>query len=297
MINNIKVLAFIALIGCQPAKQYSISDLEQDIISKFDSMEGDFALAFSDSQDNTLSLFINEKEEFHAASTMKVPVMIELFKRASESEFALEDSIVVKNEFKSIVDQSLYSLDSADDSERELYKILGQNKSVYDLNYDMIIWSSNLATNILIELADAAKVTQTMRSIGANDIQVLRGVEDQKAYDQGLSNSTTALDLLLVFEAIAKSKITSENDSQEMIRILKDQKFNEIIPALLPEDVQVAHKTGTITALHHDAGLVFLPDGRSYTLVLLSKNLDDFDEGTELMAEVSRMIYDFYVTL
>ena len=111
MRNVIKVIACLALVSCQPAKQYSITDLEQDIISKSDSVEGGFALAFRDVKDSSMSLFINEKEQFHAASTMKVPVMIELFKRASEGEFALEDSLVVKNEFKSIVDQSIYSLD------------------------------------------------------------------------------------------------------------------------------------------------------------------------------------------
>lgn len=279
--------------GCKQGEPDGLEGLKTRVIEKFESIEGDFAMAFLDLRDSTNQMHINAKESFHAASTMKVPVMIELFKRAGEGEFSLNDSIVVKNEFKSIVDQSLYSLDTIDDSEQELYKMLGEKRSIYDLNYDMIIWSSNLATNILIELADAEKVTATMRSLGAMDIQVLRGVEDQKAYDQGLSNSTTAYDLMLIFEAIDKNKTGPRVDSEEMIKILLDQKFNEIIPALLPEDVEVAHKTGTITALHHDAGIIYLPDGGKYVLVLLSKNLGDFDEGTALMGEVSRMIYDY----
>ncbi len=133
-----------------------------------------------------------------------------------------------------------------------------------------------------------------MRDLGAADIEVLRGVEDIKAFEQGLSNSTTAKDLMVIFQAIASDNAGSPEDCAEMIKILKDQKFNEIIPALLPEDVEVAHKTGVITSLHHDAGIVYLPDGNAYVLVLLSKKLGDFDEGTNLMAEVSRMVYDYF---
>ena len=77
-----------------------------------------------------------------------------------------------------------------------------------------------------------------------------------------------------------------------MIRILLDQKFNEIIPAQLPQDVKVAHKTGSITGVQHDSGIVFLPDRRTYVLVLLSKNLTDPEAAVKSMATVSKMIYD-----
>ncbi len=80
-----------------------------------------------------------------------------------------------------------------------------------------------------------------------------------------------------------------------MIDILLDQKFNEIIPAHLPKSVKVAHKTGVITAVHHDSGIVILPDGRKYVLVLLSRELGDFDSGTAKMADISKMIYDYVI--
>ena len=288
------LFVLILLIACQPKKEDGLDQLRQGVTGKFDSIEGEFALAYLNLKDTSDYLLINEGERFHAASTMKVPVMIELFKQSAQGLYSINDSVLIKNEFKSIVDESLYSLDTADDSEKELYAILGEKRSIYDLNYDMIIWSSNLATNLLIEFADAKKVTQSMRDLGAADIEVLRGVEDIKAFEQGLSNSTTAKDLMVIFQAIASDNAGSPEDCAEMIKILKDQKFNEIIPALLPEDVEVAHKTGVITSLHHDAGIVYLPDGNAYVLVLLSKNLGDFDEGTNLMAEVSRMVYDYF---
>ena len=158
----------------------------------------------------------------------------------------------------------------------------------------MITYSSNLATNIVIDLVDAKKVTQTMRELGAPHIEVLRGVEDIKAYRQGLSNTTTAYDLMMIFEKLGRGEVVSETASQEMIDILLDQHFNDAIPALLPEDVKVAHKTGWITRVRHDSGLVILPDGRQYALVLLSKDCESDELTTEIMANVSKMIYDFY---
>lgn len=273
-----------------------IQNLRQRIIHEFSSQKGTFALAFKDVKTGK-QLLINDKEVFHAASTMKTPVMIEVFRQAHAKKFSLEDSIIIKNEFKSIVDSSLYSLDSTDDSERELYKHLGARRSIYQLVYDMIISSSNLATNIVIEKVGAVNVTKTMRSYGADNINVLRGVEDQKAYDKGLNNTTTTYDLMLIFERLAKGKAVNKKASQAMINILFDQKFNTIIPAQLPKDVKVAHKTGYITGIHHDSGIVFLVDGRKYVLVMLSKNIEEEDKAIKAMANVSGMIYEYMVAL
>jgi beta-lactamase class A len=272
-----------------------IQNLRQRIIHEFSSQKGTFALAFKDVKTGK-QLLINEKEVFHAASTMKTPVMIEVFQLAHAKKISLTDSIIIKNEFKSIVDSSLYSLDSTDDSERELYKHLGAKRSVYQLVYDMIISSSNLATNIVIEKVGAVNVTKTMRGYGANDIRVLRGVEDQKAYDKGLNNTITAYDLMLIFEKLAKGKAVDKKASRAMINILFDQKFNTIIPAQLPKDVKVAHKTGDITGVHHDSGIVFLPDGRKYVLVMLSKNIEEEDKAIKAMANASEMIYQYMMS-
>ena len=222
---------------------------------------------------------------------MKTPVMIEVFKQAKAGKFKLTDSILVKNEFKSIVDGSLYQLDISDDSGDGMYKKIGQKMTIYELTYQMIIVSSNLATNILIDLVDAKNANASMRKLGANDIQVLRGVEDQKAFDKGLSNSVTAYDLMLIFEKIAQNKVINKKSCDEMRKILFDQKFNEIIPANLPKYVKVAHKTGSITGVQHDSGIVYLPDGQKYVLVLLSKKLKNTDAGVKVLAEVSEMIY------
>jgi beta-lactamase class A len=287
-LSLVLVASFALLFSCQ-SKKDKLEGAIETILSR---QEGNFAVAFRDLATGE-ELLVNEHESFHAASTMKTPVMIEVYKQAAEGKFLLTDSIVIKNEFKSIVDGSPYGLTKADDSEPEIYKKLGQKSSIMDLMYGMITASSNLATNILIELVDAKKVTQTMRDFGAKDIQILRGVEDQKAYDNGLSNSVTAYDLMLIFEKIAKGEAVDKKSSQAMIDILLDQKFNDIIPAKLPKDVRVSHKTGWIKGLHHDSGIVFLPSGKSYILILLSKNLNDEAKGIDAMADVSKLIYEY----
>jgi beta-lactamase class A len=184
-----------------------------------------------------------------------------------------------------------------EDSEGQLYNKIGGKTTLYQLIYDMITYSSNLATNILIEMADAKKVTQKVREIGAKNIQVLRGVEDQKAYDLGLNNKVTARDLMLIFEKIGEGKWISESACRQMIDILKQQHFNELIPALLPKEVIVAHKTGWITKHSHDSALIILPDGRKYALVILSKGWESNDLATEILANSSRYVYDYMVGL
>lgn len=269
----------------------SMKTLKQNIVTELSKQKGTFAVAFKNLRTGK-ELLINEQEIFHAASTMKTPVMIEVFKQADEGKFSLQDSFVIKNEFKSIVDSSLYSLDSANDSETEIYRHVGEKRTLYALMYEMIIASSNLSTNLIIDLVDAKNVTQTMRDMGAGKILILRGVEDQKAYDKGLNNTTTAYDLMLIYTKIARRKAVNKNASKEMIRILLKQEHNEIIPAMLPKEVKVAHKTGSITGVRHDSGIVFLPDGKKYVLVLLSKDIEDESAAINRMATVSKIIYD-----
>jgi len=288
------LLTAFAILFTACKTESPLAQLEQQVKAELAKEKGFFAVAFKNLSTDE-EILISARDSFHAASTMKTPVLIELYKQAAAGKFSLQDSVLVKNEFKSIVDGSPYSMDIDDDSEGQLYNAIGKNRTIADLAYDMIIYSSNLATNILIELVDAKKVTQSMRELGAPDIEVLRGVEDNKAYELGLSNSTTAFDLMAIYAKLAKGEVVSEQASQEMINILLDQKFNEIIPAYLPKDVKVAHKTGVITAVHHDSGIVLLPDGRKYVLVLLSSQLADFDSGTAKMADISKMIYDYVI--
>jgi beta-lactamase class A len=291
---KISLLICSLFLICACSNRMTLNKLKDQISSTLAEQPGDFAIAFKDLSTGE-SILINEQTFFHAASTMKTPVMIEVYKQAAAGTFNLNDSFTLKNEFKSIVDSSSFGLNANDDSEKELYQHLGEKRTLYSLVYDMIISSSNLATNMVIELVNARNVTQTMRQLGASKIQVLRGVEDSKAFAKGLNNITTANDLLVIFEKMARGEIVDSASSQAMIKILLNQQFNEIIPARLPKDVKVAHKTGNITNVLHDSGIVLLPDGKKYVLVLLSKNLQKEEQAKKAMAGVSEMIYR-YVT-
>ena len=271
-------------------KKIDYNTLEKKIISKFNNETGNFALAFKNLGDGK-EILINENEIFHAASTMKTPVMIEFYKQLHQGKLSLEDTLQIKNEFKSIVDGTIYKLSEFDDSDKNTYNKLGQYYSINNLIYEMITISSNFATNILIEYIGANNVTKSMKEIGALNINVLRGVEDIKAFELGLNNTTSAKDLLIIYEKLAKGKIINNESSAIMIEILKDQKYDDIIPKYLPKNIEIANKTGMITGVHHDSGIVFLKDGKKYVIVLLSKNMLDMESGTEMMAKISELIY------
>jgi len=240
---------------------------------------------------NRDTLFRNADSSFHAASTMKVPVMIELFRGAAAGSFAMDQRLMLVNQFASIVDGSLYSLDSTSDSDTTLYHRIGERVAIDTLLRLMITRSSNFATNTLISLVGAENVTRTMRSLGAKRIQVLRGVEDGKAFDKGLNNTTTARDLAIILQAIEEGKAASPAATRQMLGILLAQEFNEKIPAGLPAGTRVAHKTGEITAVSHDAAIVYLPGRKPYVLVVLTRGIPDGNHSSKLIADLSALVY------
>jgi len=264
------------------------------IRDSFSRLPGEYALAALHLPSGD-TLLINEREMFHAASTMKTPVMIEVFRRVAEGKIQLDDTLMVRNEFFSIVDGSSYQLTPSDDSDDEVYQKIGTGQTIDYLLFHMITRSSNLATNLLMSLVKGEQVTATMRILGAPSIQVMRGVEDSKAYRQGLNNVTSAYDLMKIFEQIALGKAVNRDASQQMVNILLQQFYKDLIPARLPEGTRVAHKTGWITGVHHDSGIIFLPGGGQLVLVLLSKKTTDETATKQMMAAVARLIFDFYV--
>lgn len=296
LLLSLSLLSFIALISCS-SKPQTFDELTSDIEELLENEEGTFAVAFKDLNNPDNQFYMNADTLFHAASTMKITVMIEVFKRVEADQFSIYDSITIKNEFTSIVDGSTFQIDIQEDSDDPIEHMVGEKVSLYDLVHAMITYSSNIATNIIIEMVGAEETTQTMRDMGAKNIQVVRGLYDMKAYDQGLSNRTTARDLAIILENLAHHKYLSEESNEMMIDILTDQFYRDIIPQNLPDDLIIANKTGFITGVRHDSAIVYLPDGRTYVLVFLSKDLPDEDRGREVGATVSEMIYDFYVRI
>ena len=236
--------------------------------------------------------FLEPDKSFHAASTMKVPVMMEVYRQTSASKYSLDDRIPVKNDFVSIADGSRYSITAESDSDQSLYNKIGQTETIRELMRLMIDVSSNLATNILIERVGARRVMELMEALGARNIRVLRGVEDTKAYERAMNNTTTARDLMILLRRIAERRAISKKASDEMIKVMLDQKFNEGIPAGLPAEARVAHKTGSITKVNHDAAIVYLPNRKPYVLVILTRGIEDEKLAHKLIADISRTVYE-----
>jgi beta-lactamase class A len=236
------------------------------------------------------AVMIEPDKTVHAASTMKVPVMIELFRQAEAGKLRLEDPLPIVNEFHSIVDGSVYHLSVGDDSDAEVYKAVGKTMTLRELCEAMITVSSNLAANLLIERLGVENIRTTVARLGATGMDVRRGVEDQKAFDQGLNNTTTARGLALLLQKLANGQAVSPRAEAEMVAILKRQKFNDAIPAGVPEGTPIAHKTGTITKIHHDAAIVYGP--RPYVLVILVRGIQEQKESAALMAALSREVWN-----
>lgn len=233
-------------------------------------------------------ILLNTQTRFHAASTMKLPVMIELFRQVDKKRLKLDDTLVVANQFKSIVDGSPYALSDGSDSDDGMYKVIGRPMTLGELCEHMITKSSNLAANMLIERLGPKNIQSTANHLGGSGMHVLRGVEDQKAFDKGLNNTTDATALLNLLTKLGRGEAVSRAASATMVEVLKRQTFNDGIPSGLPPGTAVAHKTGTITAIHHDAAIVFAP--RPYVLVVLVRGIRDQKISAKLMGDIARAV-------
>ena len=274
----------------QPAQTLTVDAAKREIESIIAASGAEVAVAYRPLQTpGTGEILIDADKTFHAASTMKVPVMIELFRQAEAGTLSLDDPIAVTNTFKSIVDGSPYELSATEDSDGEVYKAVGRTMTLRQLIAASITVSSNLATNILIEKLGAENIRKTVAALGADGMLVLRGVEDQKAFDKGLNNATTARALMVLMEKIARGQAVSAAASRQMADILRMQQFNDAIPAGLPPGTPVGHKTGSITRIHHDAAIVYA--GKPYVLVLLTRGIQDGKKSAALMADISRVVY------
>jgi len=248
----------------------------------------DVGIAF-ETLDGQLTWSSRGDDVFHAASTMKVPVMIELYHQVREGKVKLSDPLPIKNEFHSLVDGSVFTLKPDDDSESDLYKAIGQTRTLDQLCDLMVTVSSNFATNLLIEELGIQHIRATVTALHADGMDIKRGVEDQKAFDKGLNNTTTARGLATLLLAIANGKAVDAESSAKMVEVLERQKFNEGIPAGVPGNIRVAHKTGEITKIHHDAGIVYAE--RPFVIVVLVRGIEDFKQSSALIADVTRDLY------
>lgn len=238
-------------------------------------------------------LFINADVMMHPASTMKVPVMMEVFRQAEVGLLSLDDRLEIYNSFQSLVDGSEFALEEVDDSDKTLYARIGENETIRELIRLMIVRSSNLASNLLMDKVTPARVDAVVKEYGIENMSIIRELEDKKAYRLGMNNAACARSSTHMLKLIAEGRVVSPKACAEMIEVMLGQEFNESIPSLLPADVKVAHKTGWSGEFFHDIGIVRPPGRKPYILSLFTRGFpeDDEKQAHECMAEVSRMIY------
>ena len=239
-------------------------------------------------------ILIKPDEAYHPASTIKVHVMMEVFRQAGQGLFRLGDRLPIINSFTSIADGSKFSLNVNDDAEQTLYPRIGETETIAELTRLMIVRSSNLATNILVEKVGAENVNDFIQALGIDGVKFIRGIEDNAAFRLGMNNSATARGLTQTMELIAKKKAVSEQASETMIEILLGQEFNESIPALLPNSVKVAHKRGWNGNIYHDTGIVYPGDRKPYVISIMTRGFaeDQELEAHSCMAKISQLIYE-----
>lgn len=229
---------------------------------------------------------------FHAASTIKVPVLVGVFGAVEDGELELESRVHVRNRFLSVVDGAPYRIESGRDASSEVHAQIGKTMKVVELARHMIVTSSNLATNLLLDLVGLERIRRTLEELGAEGVELRRGVEDERAFEEGINNRVTADGLVRVLRLIEEKKALSPEACEEMLDILHQQEFRSGIPAGLPDDARVANKTGEISTVAHDTGLVYLPGREPYALAILTEWSADRTSGRrETLARISRAVY------
>jgi beta-lactamase class A len=227
---------------------------------------------------------------FHAASTIKVAVLLAVFRAADEGRLRIDDSLHVRNRFFSAADGSRFRVSQDRDATPELYATIGRTAKISALAHAMICGSSNLATNLLLDFLGVEYARTVLREAQVDGVELRRGVEDHGAHERGINNEATADGLLSLLSAIRGDFLAPES-KREVIRILLEQRFNSMIPAGLPPHATVAHKTGEISTACHDIGIVYLPEREPYIAAILTEFDPDTEGRRETVAAISEAIY------
>ena len=224
-----------------------------------------------------------DAERLHAASLAKVALLLTLLGQAEEGSLRLDEPILVANEFRAL-SGGAFQIERARDDDEEPWRRLGQHAPAAWLAERMILRSSNLAANLLLERVGAPAVTQLCRELGAGKMQVVRCFEDDAAFVAGINNTTTAADLCALLTAVGQGRAPG---SLAATGLLERQELPSGLRRGVPPGVRVASKTGQISGHFHEAGLVF-PEGRApFVLAVLTRGFADSAAAEAAVAELS----------
>jgi beta-lactamase class A len=228
---------------------------------------------------------------FHAASTIKVPVLLGVMGAVARGEITLDSRVHVRNRFISVADRNPFRVESGRDANSVVHGAIGRTMKIEELAYHMICTSSNLATNLLLDLVGLKTMQDSLKELGVQGVELRRGVEDERAFEEGINNRVTAEGLRGVLRLIEEGRAFSVEVSAKALEILHEQEFRSGIPAGVPNGARVANKTGEISTVAHDAGIVYLPERPPYVLVVLTEWAPQDGGRHETIARVSRAVY------
>ena len=230
---------------------------------------------------------------FHAASTIKVAILLGVFGEIHRGTLVPQSRLHVRNRFLSAHDASVFRVSSDRDANAEVQDAIGKTMRISELALHMIATSSNLATNLLLDYVGLESVQQTLAELGISGVDVRRGVEDERAFQAGINNQVTADGLVQLLRVIAEERAFSAELSRRMLEILHAQEFKSGIPAGLPVAARVAHKTGEISTVAHDAGIVYLPKRKPYVVAILTEWSPDATGRSAMIAAASYDVYTY----
>lgn len=248
-------------------------------------------VAVHDFRDGT-SWHLDGDRWFHAASTIKVGVLLGVFDAIEEGRLEPNSPVRITNRFVSEVAGRTYHVPRSSEANAAVHTATGGVLPVRELAEHMIVASGNLATNLLLEVVGVSRVQATLARLQLDGIELRRGVEDEAAWAAGINNRITANGLCRALRLIADRRAVSHEASDAMLEILHRQQFRGGIPAGLPDGARVANKTGEVSTAAHDAGIVYLEGRPPYVIAILTEWEAGADGRTDVIARVSRAVYD-----
>ncbi len=221
------------------------------------------------------AISINGDTNLPAASTIKVPVMVEVMRQIALGKFGFQRTV------------------SLQDGDRDCgYGALcdarwGSKYTVWQLLWSMITVSDNTAANMLIRLVGRQNINTTMQSLGLTQTWL-----GDKIHSDGDVRElrTSANDMMKLLGMMAERRLINAQASNAMIEILAGQRHNTMLPAWLPKGVTVAHKTGTLHDTLNDVGIVEL-NGSPYVICVFTTHLSDLDIGERFIRQVSLLTF------
>ena len=254
--------------------------LEQDIAGLAAELDGVLGLGAR----NLITgeeIYWNPERIFPQGSTIKILILIELFRQVEADEIDLKDT---------------YKVHDADKvGGAGILKELGHETvrlTIHDLAVMMMVLSDNTASNLLIDLVGMARINETMQELGFQQTRLTRRFQDYHGLHTGLDNTSTPEELIRLLSMLYRNELAGPETTEAILDVMQRPKSSEL-RELLPQDLVIAHKPGGLNGGVSDAGIVFLP-GSPYAITLMTNFLHDTDQGRHILARASKLMWRYF---